>query len=468
MNTTREKDDVATGFADRISTVDKKGKRKWIYALQPKGRLYRGRSIASVVYLALFFSLPFVQIKGTPLFLFNFPKATFIFFGKVFLPQDFLLLGVGMLTVLLFIIVFTLVFGRVFCGWACPQTIFMEMVFRRIEYWIEGPAQKQQVADGRAWTTGLYIRKAVKHIVFFALSFIIANTFLAYIIGVPELIRIITEPVSLHVAGFLAIIGFTTAFYIVYAFVREIVCTVVCPYGRLQSVLLDKHSLMVAYDHVRGEPRGKRKKGDSNPRGDCIDCGLCVSVCPTGIDIRNGIQLECTNCTACIDACNMMMHKTGQAPDLIRFASERGISEGKPFRFTGRVKAYIAVLAGLMLALTMLLITRPMFDATILRVPGQILQENKDGTISNLYRIKVVSKSMRTEPYHLEVAGGDARIEYVGKKLDSLASGVTAEETFFIKVPAAQVKKRKTDYKLRIMSGDKLIQVKNAAFIGQY
>lgn len=468
MQPHKEQEVTPENFADRLTTVDKKGKRKWIYALQPKGKLYTIRSITSIVYLLLFFSLPFIRIKGIPLFLFNLPKATFIFFGKVFLPQDFMLLGIGMLTALLFIIVFTLIYGRVFCGWACPQTIFMEMVFRKIEYWIEGPAQRQQVADRKAWTTELYIRKAAKHIVFFLLSFIIANTFLSYIIGTDELFRIITEPVGKHVAGLLAIIGFTTVFYIVYAFIREIVCTVICPYGRLQSVLLDKSSLGVAYDYLRGEPRAKRRKSDNAPKGDCIDCGLCVSVCPTGIDIRNGTQLECIHCTACIDACNMMMAKVNQAPDLIKMASENGIIKGTPVRFTRRTWFYTAVLAALLVVLTTLIITRSMFDATILRVPGQILQENKDGTISNLYRIKIVSKSMQTEPYHIRIVNKEAKIEYVGKHLDSLFTGAVSEETFFLKVPAEKIAKRKQQYTIQVMSGNQVVQTKEVSFIGQY
>jgi cytochrome c oxidase accessory protein FixG len=460
--------DEHVNFADRISTVDKRGKRKWIYALQPKGNLYNKRTVTSLVYLILFFTLPFVRIKGTPLFLFNFPKATFILFAKVFLPQDFMLIGVSMISVLLFIIVFTLVFGRVFCGWACPQTIFMEMVFRKIEYWIEGSAQKQQASDHKRWTTELYIRKTMKHIVFFILSFIIANTFLSYIIGTDELFRIMTEPVQKHIPGLLAIIGFTTAFYIVYAFVREIVCTVICPYGRLQSVLLDKNSLVVAYDYSRGEPRGKKKKADTDITGDCIDCGLCVHVCPTGIDIRDGIQMECISCTACIDACNLMMEKVHKAPDLIKIASEASIEDNTRPRFNYRAKIYSVVLVALLVVLTSLIASRSMFDATILRVPGQILQENKDGTISNLYRIKIVSKSMQTQPYHIQIEDKNARIEYVGKHLDSLYSGASSEETFFIKIPADRILKRKVKYTLQIMSRNEVVQTKAVTFIGEY
>jgi len=462
-------EDEVLNYGDRLSTVDSKGKRKWIYALQPKGRLYQYRSWLSLVYLAAFFGLPFIRVKGVPLFLFNFPQATFIFFGKVFLPQDFILLGIGMLTALLFIIVFTLVYGRVFCGWACPQTIFMEMVFRRIEYRIEGPAQKQKANDHKGWTTELYIRKGIKHIVFFLLSFLIANTFLAYIIGTEALFHIITDPVSEHVGGFMAILGFTVAFYVVYAFVRELVCTVVCPYGRLQSVLLDKNSLVVAYDYIRGEPRGKRKKAEiAATTGDCIDCHMCVHVCPTGIDIRNGLQLECTNCTACIDACNMMMDKVGKPQNLIRIASESVIAENRKPKINYRTKGYAAVLIALLIVLSSLIVTRAKFDATVLRVPGQVLQENPDGTVSNLYRIKIVSKSMRPESYSLSIDNKDARIEYVGKHLDSLYTGKSSEETFFIKVDTGKVLKRKEQYKLLILSGDEIIQTKQVTFIGTY
>ncbi len=455
-------------YGGRISTVDQKGKRKWIYALQPKGKLYRYRTWLSLIYLAAFFIFPFVRVNGTPLFLFNFPQATFIFFGKVFLPQDFLLLGIGMLTVLLFIIVFTIAYGRVFCGWACPQTIFMEMVFRRIEYWIEGSASSQRIADGKAWTTEIYLRKIAKHCIFFFISFLIANTFLAYIIGTDALFRIITDPIGSHIGGLIAILGFSLAFYAVYAFVRELVCTVVCPYGRLQSVLLDKSSLVVAYDYNRGEPRSKRKKVQENPSGACIDCGLCVQVCPTGIDIRDGLQMECVSCTACIDACNMMMQKTGQPEHLIKWSSEAALTSNATRGANYRAKWYSVALVLLLTALVTLLVTRSKFDSTVLRVPGQLLQEHQDGTISNLYRIKIVSKSMHTEPYHLELEDKYIRLEYIGKHLDSLHPGISAEETFFLKVPPGKSGKRKEVYRLKVMSGNDVIQIKKVTFISAY
>jgi len=455
-------------FRDKISTVDITGRRKWMYVLQPQGKFYNRRTIFSLVYLVLFFALPFIKINGIPMFQFNLLDTKFILFGKVFLPQDFILFGIGMLIFLLFIIVFTLIFGRIFCGWACPQTIFLEMVFRRIEFWIEGPANKQEANEKGELTTEMYVRKAIKHIVFLALSFIIANTFLSYIIGIDELFNIIHEPIFKHVNGFFAITFFTFAFYAVYAFVREIVCTVICPYGRLQGVLLDKNSIVVAYDYLRGEPRAKAAKQKSEGKGDCIDCGLCVKVCPTGIDIRNGTQLECVNCTACIDACNMMMRNAHRDEDLIRYASENDIAEGKKPRLTFRIKAYSTVLIILIGLLTVLLVTRSMFDATVLRVPGQILQENNDGTVTNLYRIKIVNKSSFTQPYRIELEDKSASIEYVGNRLDSLKSGIESEETFFIKFPKQRIGDRKENLRLIIKSGDEIIQTKTVSFIAHY
>jgi len=268
-------------FRDRIATVDESGKRKWIYAYQPKGKFYNIRTVLSVFYFLIFFGLPFIEIDGRPLFQFNIPEAKFIIFGKIFWPQDFFIFGLTMVTFVFFIVLFTAAFGRLFCGWACPQTNFMEMMFRRVEYWVLGDAPAQRQLKNAAWTGKKIFKVGLKHVLFFLLSFIIANFFLAYIIGIKELEKIIREPVTEHVAGFASIIVFSGVFYGVYAFFREQACTVVCPYGRLQSVLLDKNSMIVAYDYKRGESRGNFKKQAELNLGDCIDCHQCVKVCPT-------------------------------------------------------------------------------------------------------------------------------------------------------------------------------------------
>jgi len=453
-------------FRNRHSTINVEGKRNWVYAIRPKGKLYQYRTWLSYFYLLLFVSLPFIKLDGNPMFQFNFPEGEFIFFGVLFTPQDFIMFGIGMLIFILFIIIFTLVYGRIFCGWICPQTIFMEMVFRKIEYWIEGNGNKQKLNERKKWTTEIYVRKTIKHIIFLAISFGISNIFLSYIIGVDQLYNMMREPVSMHVIGFVTMIFFTLAFYAVYAFIREIVCTVICPYGRLQGVLLDKNSIIVAYNYLRGEPRDKKK--DNKSAGDCIDCGMCVNVCPTNIDIRNGTQLECINCTACIDACNMMMKNVGKPPELITFASENNIATGRKFEFTYRIKLYTSVLGILMVLLAILIITRTTFDSTIMRVPGQTLQENADGTISNLYRIKVTNKSNKTLAYQMVATNPAVKIVRIGAPLDSLKGRQLAEETFFLKVLPENVNKRKVDFEILLMNGNKVMEKKSAIFISEY
>lgn len=453
-------------FKDIVSTVQTNGKRKWIYAFQPSGMWYKRRTIVSYFYIVLFFTLPFIKVNGYPLFLFNIPERIFVIFGHVFFPHDFILLGVVMLVALVCIVLFTMVFGRVFCGWVCPQTIFMEMIFRKIEYWIEGPAHKQ-IANKKNQKGNINHRKVIKLIVFFIVSFLIANTFLSYIIGVDELYEIITSPISEHWKGLLAIVLFTFVFFFVYSYVRELVCTVVCPYGRLQSVLMDKQTVAVAYDYNRGEPRSK-KRGDSN-LGDCIDCNMCVNVCPTGIDIRNGVQLECVNCTACIDACDAMMIKTGKEPGLISFFSEAGLEAKTPFKFNYRAKLFSGVLIALVILMFYMILSRTIFDSTVMRVGGQIYQEQvEDGTITNLYKISTVSKAMTTQPYSLKISEPNATIEMVGKSVDSIQTGETVEETFFIKVPSDKITQRRNYFNIEVWSGDKFISKHEVSFLGKY
>ena len=371
-------------FRDRVATIDDKGKRVWIFAKKPKGKLTNYRTIVAIFFLIILVGMPFIRVNGLPFFMLNIITRKFILFSVVFGPQDFFLLGLTMITFMVFIILFTVIFGRLFCGWACPQTIFLEMVFRKVEYFIEGDANKQIALNRAPWTVEKIFKKSIKHFIFYVLSFLIANLFLSYIISTDELIRLIEEPIAMHKGDLAAIIIFTYVFYWVFAFFREQVCTVVCPYGRLQGVLLDKKSIVVAYDYKRGEPRGKIRKGESRSIGDCIDCHQCVAVCPTGIDIRNGTQLECVNCTACIDVCNDIMGHVGLPKNLIKYASENGIAEGTKLRLNARIIGYSAVLLILVSALAFTLISRKDTETTMLRTPGILYQVNPGGIISNL------------------------------------------------------------------------------------
>jgi cytochrome c oxidase accessory protein FixG len=457
---------IDQSFRDTVATIDKKGKRNFLFPKKPKGKLYRWRTITSLIYLAIFFSLPFIKKDGQPLFLFNVIERKFILFGQIFWPQDFFIFAVGFLAFTVFIIVFTVVFGRVFCGWACPQTIFMEMVFRKIEFWLDGDAQKQKQLKAMPWNAYKIRKRAVKMAVFYAISFIIANFFLSYVIGMDEVKKMITEGVSANYGTFFSLIGFTTTFFFVYYWFREQACLVVCPYGRLQGVLLDKKSMVVAYDFVRGEPRGKLKKAFIDPnQGDCIDCLACVRVCPTGIDIRNGTQLECVNCTACIDACNSIMDSINKPQGLIRIDSEENIEHARKNKFNWRVGAYSTILVVLVAFLAYLLLSRKDVDATVLRTPGQIFQTQTDGRISNLFSIKLANKTRKEIPVTLKLENASGEIAIVGENLKVPAESYF-QSPFFVKMDKKDIQKRKTRLLIGVYEGNKKIETAVTTFIG--
>ncbi|MCD0489246.1 cytochrome c oxidase accessory protein CcoG [Pedobacter sp. MC2016-14] len=452
-------------FRNQISTVTDDGKkRKWIYAKVIKGQLYKYRSLLSYFFLVLLFAAPFLRLNGEQLVLLNVLERKFVFFGIVFWPQDFYLFVLALLSFIVFIVLFTVVFGRVFCGWACPQTIFMEMVFRKIEYWIEGDSIQQKKLDEGPMNTEKILKKTFKHVLFIGISFLIANVFLAYLIGSAQLLTIITEPLTQHISGFLSISVFTTVFYLVFSRMRELVCTVACPYGRLQGVLLDNQTILVAYDYIRGEPRGKRKR-EENPKGDCIDCKLCVQVCPTGIDIRNGTQMECINCTACIDACDMVMEKINRPLRLIGFKSEDEIKNKQGFKLSKRIYGYSAVLLVLIGTLSFLLINRSEVKATILRASGTLYQlRDETQTVSNLYNAELVNKTSHNLKFEIIPDDPKAKIQYIEKE-DSIAYGGSVKMTFFVILPLKSIEKYKTGLSFKLVSGGKVIDRFETTFI---
>jgi len=439
--------------------------RKWIYPRIIKGKLYQYRSAVSYFFLVLLFAAPFIKLNGEQLILMNILERKFVFFGVIFWPQDFYLFVLGLLTFIVFIFLFTVVFGRVFCGWACPQTIFLEMVFRKIENWIEGDYLKQKKLDESPLTWNKFFKKTLKHTLFFLISFCIANIFLAYIIGTAPLIKIMTEPISLHLSGFISISIFTVIFYLVFSRMRELVCTVVCPYGRLQGVLLDNKSIIVAYDYERGEPRGKRVKEQENKLGDCIDCKLCVHVCPTGIDIRNGTQMECINCTACIDACDLVMEKIDRPLRLIGFKSEEEIKYRRPFKLSNRIYGYTAVLVILISVLSYLLISRSDVKTTVLRASGTLYQlRDKDNTVTNLYNAELINKTNGDLSFELVPEDKAAKIQYILKE-DHLTYGGQAKLTFFVIMPQQQIKQYKTEISFKLLSKGKVVDRFTTTFI---
>ncbi|RZK90838.1 MAG: cytochrome c oxidase accessory protein CcoG [Pedobacter sp.] len=444
----------------------KKG-RNFLYPKKPSGKLYNYRKWVSYVLLLFLFAAPHLNMGGEQMVLLNFIERKFVFFGLIFTPQDFYLFALAMLVMLVFIVGFTVVLGRLWCGWVCPQTIFMEMVFRRIEYWIEGDANQQKKLDAQPWTREKVLKKGFKHSIFIFISFIISNTFLAYLIGSKQLYKIITEPVSEHVSGFLSIWLFTAIFYLVFAYVREVVCTVICPYGRLQGVLLDNQSLIVAYDEPRGEPRGKLQKNavDLN-KGDCVDCGLCVQVCPTGIDIRKGTQLECVNCTACIDSCNEVMLKINKPQNLIGFYSQDFITERKPFKLGLKAYGYTAVLFAVIMIFSSLVYKRTDVQTTVLRASGTTFQTRPDGTVSNLYNAELINKTNKDINFVFKSDNPNDKIIFI-QNASVLPKEGTVSITFFLIKNPKELKSYKTDVKFEVNSNKQIISSAETTFFSQ-
>jgi cytochrome c oxidase accessory protein FixG len=460
-------------FRDSIGTINQEGKRSWVYPKKPSGVFYKYRKWLSYFLLTFLFAAPFVKINGNQFLLFNVIERRFNIFGFPFWPQDFHLFVVSMIIGVVFVTLFTVVFGRIFCGWFCPQTIFLEMVFRRIEYWIEGDRGKQIRLDKQKWNADKIKKRLLKWSIFFIISFLIANVFLAYLIGGDTLLGYIQGSPLDNLNTLISLTIFTGVFYFVFAWFREQVCIIACPYGRLQGVLLDNQSVVVAYDYKRGEKEKGRAKFKRNEdraasgKGDCIDCKLCVHVCPTGIDIRNGTQLECVNCTACIDECDHMMENVGLPKGLIRYASIDNIEKKTPFKFTARMKGYAAVLLILIGVLTGMLFLRNDVEATILRLPGQLYEHKENNIISNVYTYKVINKTSKTiENVSYKLLSHKGKIKLVSDKNFKVPKQGFAEGTLFIEINQSALKDDKVRLKIGVYSNDKLIETTTSNFLG--
>ncbi len=459
-------------FREHIGTAEKDGSRRWIFAKQPKGDWYRWRTWMSWVLIGTMFAGPFIRLNGNPLLMFNLIERRFSILGRLFWPEDGIIFAVAMLTFFAGIMVFTSAFGRLWCGWTCPQTVMMEMVFRKLEYLIEGDAAKQRALAAAPWTLRKAGKKLLKHAVFLGLSFLIGNTLLSYIIGSDQLIHIIRDDPRQHLAGLGFMVLFTLVFYAIFARFREQACTFICPYGRFQSTLLDENTMVVAYDHKRGEKRAPWKRDQrlelrlAEKKGDCVDCHQCVSVCPTGIDIRNGLQMECVNCTACIDACDSVMDKIGRPRGLIRYASHNGIEHGQPLRFTNRMKLYSVVLAGLVSLFIFLVLTRADVQAIFLRAPGALYQQAAEGRISNLYTVKVINKTHGTLPIEFRLEGFEGKVVVLGAKEFTVPGDTLAQTSVLVELDPKQLPTASTPIAIGVYAEGKRIETVKTAFSG--
>ena len=447
-------------FRDRPLNINSRGGRNWIYAKKPKGKWYRRRTFVAWLLILFITGVPFIKINGNPLVLLDIANRKFIIFGTIFWAQDTFILALLMLSFVLFIVLFTVTFGRIWCGWACPQTIFLEMVFRKIEYLIEGSYRERYKLDNSPWTTRKIFKKGLKHGIFIFISILMTNTFLMWFIGSDRLLEIIFEPVSRNLSGFIIMLVVSAFFYWVYSYFREQICTMVCPYGRMQGVLTDSRSIVVSYDYVRGEPRGPRNKGD------CIDCHQCISVCPTGIDIRNGTQLECINCTACIDQCNSVMKATGKPPGLIRYASAANIKGEHPSIWNARNRAYSVVLLIIFSFFVVTMVTRPAIETTILRTPNTVFFENNDNII-NLYEIKIINKTHKKLPVKIELISHEGEVNLTEAENTIIVKDQDMYKSrFSVQIEKDQLKNDKIKIEFGIYSNGKLIETCKSVFIG--
>ena len=459
-------------FRDYLATADKDGKRKWVYPKKVSGKWFRWRTSFSWVLLAIMFIGPFIKISGNPLLMINVVERKFSILGQIFWPQDMIIFTVAMLIFFTGIIIFTTAFGRLWCGWACPQTVLMEMLFRKIEYLIEGDASAQRALDKAPWHKTKILKKSAKHAIFLALSFGISNWLLSYIIGYEALLKIITDDPRNHLVGLGFILLFAVIFYLIFARFREQACTFICPYGRLQSAIIDENTMVVAYDYKRGENRAplNRKVPFDIRRtqglGDCVSCRECVSVCPTGIDIRNGTQMECINCTACIDACDRVMTRIGRPTGLIRYASQNSIERAEKFRFTSRMTWYAGVLTALIALFMLLLFTRSEAQSTFLRAPGALFQEQPDGKISNIYTLKTVNKGHRHLNLELRLENIPGELKLMGTGQFAVTREGMAQTSVLISIDRAALKSPKTKLKIGIYSNGKRLQTINTIFVG--
>ncbi|MCP4902262.1 MAG: cytochrome c oxidase accessory protein CcoG [bacterium] len=384
-----------------LSTLNRDGSRRWIRPKPAPGRFHRRRLIFAWSLIFIFNLMPILKLNGKPLMLLDVPKREFTFFGTTFLPTDTFLLMLLLFSIFVGIFLVTAIWGRVWCGWACPQTVYMEYLFRPLERWLEGGRQRQLQLD----TEGPDLRRGLKYLFFFVLALFLANTFLAYFVGWSSLLEWMTQSPARHPMPFAVVLGTTLLVFLDFTWFREQTCIIACPYGRFQSVLLDRRSLIVGYDEHRGEPRAKQRKGRSPDAGDCIECLRCVDTCPTGIDIRAGLQMECIACTQCIDACDTVMERTGRPRGLIRYTSQQELTGEKSSFLRPRVVIYCLILVAMFSTLAFSLAGKSSADVTLLRGLGAPFSELQNGQISNQIRLKIANRSDETRSYHFSLEG---------------------------------------------------------------
>lgn len=476
-----------------LSTLESDGSRRWLTPKLAKGRFWQQRRIVAYLLIAIFTLIPYVPInaQGDPLVLFDLLHRKLHLFGFTFLPTDTVYLALFMVSFILSIFFITALLGRIWCGWGCPQTVYMEYVFRPIERFFLGRSGQggKPKADVATW------RKIAMYAVYLIICLHLANTFLAYFVPYRELHTWILSPPWQHPAGFMIVMFVTGMMMFDFAYWREQMCIIGCPYGRFQSVLLDKNSLIISYDPVRGEPRGKGKRtprkntddartvslqvvaetpavvassvAEPKPQlGDCIECGLCSAVCPTGIDIRDGLQIECVACAQCIDVCDSVMDKIGLPRGLIRYSSQSKIAGEKQRIFRPRVIIYSVVLAILLTLLTMLLVTKKPFDLMVMRNKGMPFVVTPAGMVENTWILKLTNRSDVPRTFNVSVKGRDDIIVSPQTETITLVPGEVRDEPIRLIVDRAAYANGHIKTDLLVTDQDGIAQQRTILLLG--
>ncbi|MGZ8469146.1 MAG: cytochrome c oxidase accessory protein CcoG [Gemmatirosa sp.] len=441
-----------------LPTLNEDGTRRWIRPKPAAGRHWRQRRVVAYALMVVFFAIPHLRMHGKPLILLDLPHRRFTLFGTTFLPTDTLLLMLLLVSIILSIFLVTALFGRVWCGWGCPQTVYMEFLFRPIERRLEGGWMGSRRIDALGGLRAhLHPRRVAKYAVYGALALLLAHTFLAYFVGTEQLAVWVRRSPYEHPASFLVMAGTALLIFFDFTYFREQTCMVACPYGRWQSVLLDRQSLIVAYDAARGDPRGRgRLRQDpitAQPLGDCVDCNACVQTCPTGIDIRDGLQMECIHCTQCADACDAVMSRLGKPTGLIRY-STRDALEGRRRRvLRPRTVLYPAALTLFLGGFAWALHERAETEVTVLRGIGAPFTEQPDGRVANQLRIKLANKSDAADEYHLEILGAPEATVVAPVNPMRVAGGQLAETSVFVLLPRSSFVNGERRVTVRVRDG---------------